>query len=149
MDLAALMQQPSPVQELTVMGDRLLVLKDGADTDGRYAVIHQFVEPGGGPPPHVHTREDEVFFIVDGEFDILLGDQTVRAHTGDVIDAPRNIRHNFKNVGNQPGSLLFLCYPAGVEAFFAAAAALHIPEDLPKLFAIAKTYGMIFDGASG
>ena len=148
MDLAALAQQPSPAQELTVMGDRLLVLKQTSDTAGRFTVIHQFVEPGGGPPPHTHTREDEVFFVVQGEFEILLGDTTVRARAGDVIDAPRNVRHNFKNVVDAPGSILFLCYPAGVEAFFAEAAALRIPEQLPQLFDAAKKYGMIFDGAT-
>lgn len=145
MDLDQLTKQPSEVKEMHVMGDRLLVLKDGASTAGRYAVIHQFLQPGGGPPPHVHTREDEVFFVVDGEFDILLGDSTIHAPKGAVVDAPRNVRHTFKCVGDQPGSILFLCYPAGVEKFFDAASRLEIPKELPKLFEIAKQYGLLFE----
>lgn len=140
-----LVGQPPPVRELQVLGDRMLIKQSASSTGGRYAVMEQFLHPGGGPPPHVHTREDEVFFIVEGEFDILLGDRTVRAKAGDVLDAPRNVRHTYHCVGDGPGTILFMTYPPGIEAFFEEAAGLGFPPDMPKLFEIAEKYGLIFD----
>ena len=137
--------QPPPVREFMVLGDKMLVRQDAASTGGKYAVMEQFLHPGGGPPPHTHTREDEVFFIVSGEFDILLGDSTVRAKAGDVLDAPRNVKHTYHCAGEEPGTILFLTYPAGIEEFFSRIGDLGTPPDMAKLFSIASEYGLIFD----
>src|SRR5437763_14005735 len=50
-----------------VVGDLYTILASGADTGGAYALIHATVPPGGGPPPHVHRREDEAFYVLGGE----------------------------------------------------------------------------------
>ena len=136
--------QPPKIKELMVLGDKMLIKQSSTSTGGEYAVMEQFLQPGDGPPPHVHTREDEVFFIVAGEFDILLGDQKIRARAGDVIDAPRNIRHTYKCAGESAGGVLFLTYPPGIEAFFGEAAALGSPPDMQKLAHAASRYGLIF-----
>ena len=137
--------QPPPVKEFVVLGDKMLIKQSSETTGGKYAVIEQFLHPGGGPPPHTHTREDEVFFIVSGEFDILLGETTVRAQAGDVLNAPKNVKHTYHCAGTEPGTIMFLTYPAGIERFFADAGDLGFPPDMRKLVELAAGYGLIFD----
>ena len=137
--------QPPPIRRFTVFGDEMRVKQYGDSTGGRYAVMEQTLHPGGGPPPHVHTREDEVFYIVDGEFDILLGDETIRARAGDVLNAPRDLRHTYHAAGDRPATIMFLTYPAGIEDFFAEVATLGFPPDLNKLAEAGKQYGLIFE----
>lgn len=136
--------QPPPVREFVVLGDRMLIKQSAESTGGRYAVMEQLLQPGDGPPPHIHTREDEVFYIAQGEFDILLGNRTIRAKAGDVLDAPRNVRHTYHCVGEAPGTIVFLTYPAGIERFFAEAAKIG-PTEMDKLFELASHYGLIFE----
>ena len=76
-----------------------------------------------------------MFYIVSGEFDILLGDETVRARAGDVLNAPTQRAAHVSRAGDGPSTLLFLTYPAGVEEFFAEAAELGFPPDLQRLAA--------------
>ena len=126
-------QQPPVVREFLALGDKMLIKQSAESTGGRYAVMEQHLKPGDGPPPHIHTREDEVFDIAAGEFDILLGERTIRAKAGDVLDAPRNVRHTYHCVGEEPGTIVFLTYPAGIEKFFGEAAKLGAPPDMQKL----------------
>ncbi|WP_353069056.1 cupin domain-containing protein [Tunturibacter empetritectus] len=141
---SAVEAQPPAVREFLVLGDKMLIKQSAESTDGRYAVMEQLLNPGDGPPPHTHTREDEVFYIASGEFDILLGDRTIRAKAGDVLDAPRNVRHTYHCVGEAPGTIIFLTYPAGIERFFAEASKIA-PSDMGKLFEVAAQYGLIFE----
>ena len=136
--------QPPPVREFVVLGDKMLIKQSTESTGGRYAVMEQVLKPGEGPPPHIHTREDEVFYIAQGEFDILLGDRTIRAKAGDVLDAPRNVRHTYHCVGDATGTIVFLTYPAGIERFFAKAAKIA-PSEMEKLFELAADFGLIFE----
>ena len=73
---------------------------------------------GGGPPAHVHTREDESFYIVSGSLEILMGDKTYQARKGDFVYIPRGTAHRFKNVGNDTAVQLVTFSPAGMEGFF-------------------------------
>ena len=82
---------------------------------------------------------------MSGEFDILLGEQTVRAKAGDVLNAPRNVRHTYHAAGDGPSTLMFLTYPAGIEEFFAEAAELGFPPDLQKLAAAGEKFGLVFE----
>ena len=78
----------------------MLIKQSAESTGGEYAVMEQLLKPGDGPPPHTHIREDEVFYIASGEFDILLGARAIRARAGDVLDAPRNHRHTYHCAGD-------------------------------------------------
>ena len=81
-------------------GDHYTFLVTGEESGGAYFALEALVPPGGGPPPHIHTREDETFYILDGEIEILLGDRTVMAGPSDFVNIPRGTVHRFRNTGS-------------------------------------------------
>ena len=58
---------PPQGRTVAVVGDVYRFLATGEDTNGKYALWEALVPPGGGPPPHVHSREEEGFYVLDGE----------------------------------------------------------------------------------
>jgi len=112
--------RPGEGRTVQVVGDAYRLLAVGDDTDRRYMIMEATVPPGGGPPPHVHAREDEGFYVLEGEFAFEADGETVRAGAGTFLNLPKGSRHTFRNVGAAPGRMLILCAPAGIEAFFAA-----------------------------
>ena len=119
----------------------LTVLVPGAATDGAFAVFEDVVQPGIGPPRHIHDQQDEVFFVLEGRFDIEISGQLVHAQPGDVAYVPRGAVHAFKNVGSEPGRLRYTFTPAGnTEAMFrelhrAAESESLSPEQFEKIAA--------------
>src|SRR3712207_8056587 len=83
----ALAQEP---EKLSVLGTEMLLKADGQKTGGAVAVVEATVPPGHGPPKHVHSREDESFYIVDGQFRIWHGDEVMEVGPGEVAFMPRN-----------------------------------------------------------
>src|SRR5213080_4523990 len=79
-----------------VVGDVYRFLATGADTDGKYALWEAIVPPGGGPPPHVHSREEEGFYVLDGEITFTMGDQRLVAGAGVFANMPIGTPHSFK-----------------------------------------------------
>jgi quercetin dioxygenase-like cupin family protein len=100
-----------------VMGDRFTFLVTGAESGGSYFTVEVNVGPGNGPPPHVHHREEEQFYVLEGELTFRLGDQTCQVSPGDFVHIPRDTVHTFKN-GAAPAKLLATFSPAGIEQFF-------------------------------
>ena len=136
----------------SVLGDRYTYLLTGAQTAGACFVFEAFVLPGNGTPPHVHSREDEGFYIVEGEFEFLVAGAPIRRSAGDFLFGPRGIPHNFTNVGSTPGKMIITVTPAGLEDFFAEVGKklasrdeAPVPpseEDIAKLMQIIPKYGM-------
>src|SRR5262249_62020325 len=73
---------PGAGKALHVLGDVVTSVVVGADTGGAYAVQQQATQPGGGPALHRHSREDEGFFVLEGEYEFRVGEQTLRAPPG-------------------------------------------------------------------
>jgi len=97
----------------------LKVLLSGAQTGGSQAVFEDIVEPGIGPGRHIHFKQDEIFFFLEGTFDVEVGGVLHRMEPGDVAFIPRGTVHAFKNVGTTPGRLRYVFSPAlTVEAMF-------------------------------
>jgi mannose-6-phosphate isomerase-like protein (cupin superfamily) len=130
--------------------DRATIKATGADTGGAYALVELVVPPQAGPPPHLHRREDEGFFILEGDFEFLAGDHTLRATAGDFVYGPRNIVHTFKNVGSTPGRILGVVSPPGFEEFVREAGVPVAesptppegPPDTERLLQVAEKYGI-------
>jgi mannose-6-phosphate isomerase-like protein (cupin superfamily) len=99
-------------------GDRYTFLVTGAQSDGAYFIMEAIVPPEGGPPPHIHHREQESFYVLDGTLDIQMGDTTVRASTGDFVHIPCGTIHCFRNTGASSARLLLIFSPGGMERFF-------------------------------
>ena len=127
------------------------VLVTREQSRGRYDVLRATVQPGGGPPPHSHSREDELFYVVDGEFEFICNDQRFGASAGTSVFLPRGSVHNFKNVGQAPGTLIVITTPSSFAEFVAdggeaatdrAAVPLVTPGALVKLADACEDYGI-------
>lgn len=108
-------------EQIWIVGDTLTFKATAETTHGALTLIECDAAPGGGPPPHVHEREDEAFYVLDGAFEIQLGDEVMRAGPGDFAFVPRGMVHRFANVGDAPARILIAFTPGGIEEFFRAA----------------------------
>lgn len=133
-------------QQVNVLGIPIFIRLHGRDTGGALSVVESIDLPGGGPPPHVHHREDETFQILDGEFEFSVGGKKVIAKKGSTLFAPRGIPHTYRYLGQRPGRLMCIITPAGFEGFFEEIGAMspQQQQDIPRMLEIAKKFGLEF-----
>jgi quercetin dioxygenase-like cupin family protein len=146
------LRQPTEGRTIAVVGDVYRFLAIGDNTHGTYAMWEAIVPPGGGPPPHVHSREEEAFYILEGEVTFQSGDKRIVATTGMFVNMPVGLPHSFKNENSKPAKMLIMVAPAGLENMFfefgvplAEGATTAIPptrEEIAKLLKIAPQYGV-------
>ncbi len=132
--------------------DELMTFKaSGRDTGGAYSLTESVVPPQGGPPPHIHHREDEAFWVLEGELEVSVGENRFKADAGSLVHLPNGVLHSYQNVGTGPAKFLTLMVPAGLEKFFEEVGKpgtdLSSPppfeeEDIEKLLAVAPRYGV-------
>lgn len=145
-------KQPAEGRTIAVVGDVYRFLAVGEDTNGRYALWEAVVPPGGGPPPHVHSREEEGFYVLEGEIAFTIGDQRLVARAGTFANMPVGTPHSFKNESGKPARMLISVAPAGLEKMFfevgvpvppgATTAAPPTKEEIERLLAAAPRYGV-------
>src|SRR5262249_10546078 len=109
---------PGKGDAFSAAGDVYRVLASGQQTGGVYALSEIRVSPNNGPPPHIHSHEDECFFVLEGELDFQVGDEKITAKPGTFIQGPRGIAHSFRNNTPRPARILGFVTPAGLENFF-------------------------------
>ena len=146
------LRNPTQGRTVAVVGDVYRFLATGEDTDGRYALFEAVVGPGGGPPPHVHSREEEGFYILEGEITLQIGGERLVATPGTFANMPVGTPHSFKNEGTQTARMLISVAPAGLEQMFfevgvpladgATTAPPPKKEEIDKLLAVAPRYGI-------
>ncbi|NPV75375.1 MAG: quercetin 2,3-dioxygenase [Anaerolineae bacterium] len=137
-------------QPIWFLGTLMILKATGENTNGAYGLIEQTLPPGFAPPLHVHHREDEAFYLLEGAATFTCGNQTMKAVPGSYVFFPRDIPHWFHVEGNQPARLLQFNFPAGLEHFFVEmgepAQKLTLPPagppDIGKLAETAARYGM-------
>ncbi|MFC4456397.1 cupin domain-containing protein [Deinococcus sonorensis] len=134
-------------QPVTAPGEEVTFKLTGRDTDGVFALGLVTTQPGGGPPPHLHHREDELFIMVDGELQVGSRDGWQTARPGDVVYLPAGQPHTFHNAGPGPARHWVFATPPGFEQFYPRFAALLNeapagPPDLARLGATAAKYGI-------
>ena len=89
------------------------------ETGGTFAVLEDIAQPGSGPPRHIHNNQVEIFRFIEGEFEVLVGDDLLQASAGDIAVVPPGVTHTFSNVGDSPGRLFFIILPGdNFESFF-------------------------------
>jgi quercetin dioxygenase-like cupin family protein len=106
----------------------------GEETDGSLTAFVNTIAPGDGPPLHRHAGEDEAWYILEGQFRFRLDDVLHPAPAGSFVFVPRGTPHCFQNIGEEPGRILVLFTPAGMERFFDRFAALPREEAGPDAF---------------
>jgi quercetin dioxygenase-like cupin family protein len=135
-----------------IVGDVYRFLALGEDTGGRYALWEAIVPPGGGPPPHVHSREDEGFYILEGEITFQAGEDRFVAGAGTFVNMPVGTLHSFGNASDKTARMLISVAPAGLEQMFFEVGQPLAPDtmeapaptesDFKKLLAVAPRFGI-------
>ena len=146
------LRTPTEGRTIAVVGDVYRFLATGDDTHGTYATWEAIVPPGGGPPPHVHSREEEGFYILEGEITLQAGDQRIVATAGMFVNMPIGMPHSFKNESSKPAKMLIMIAPAGLENMFfevgvpladgSTSALPPTQEEIEKLLKVAPKYGI-------
>jgi mannose-6-phosphate isomerase-like protein (cupin superfamily) len=133
-------------KKLNVLGIPMVIRIHGRDTGGIVSTVESHDVLGGGPPPHIHHREDETFQILEGEYEWTVGDSKFIAQKGTTIFAPRGIPHTYRYLGKTPGRLMCVITPAGFEHFFEEIGAMlpQQQQDIPTVIELAKKYGLEF-----
>ena len=129
-----------PSQSSTIHGEALIVLPGEArryrgqqgreqdvtellatseQTGGRLGIFRQTIAPGSGPPTHLHAQEVEFAYVLSGDFKFRLRDRVVQVPVGTFVFIPNMTPHTFRNVGSEPGTLLFGVSAGGFERMFA------------------------------
>jgi quercetin dioxygenase-like cupin family protein len=101
-----------------IVGDTMTFKATDESTGGALLLVENLTAPGGGPPPHIHTREDEFFYVLDGTFEIRIGDEIHALGPGGFAYVPRGTVHNFRNTAETASRILVGFTPAGIEGFF-------------------------------
>jgi quercetin dioxygenase-like cupin family protein len=133
-------------RKVNILGIPMVIRIHGRDTGGVVSAVESHDLPGGGPPPHIHSREDETFQLLEGEYEFKVDGKSFVAKKGTTIFAPRGIPHTYRYLGQAPGRLMCVITPAGFEGFFEAVGALtpRQQQDIPRVIAIAKEFGLEF-----
>jgi mannose-6-phosphate isomerase-like protein (cupin superfamily) len=127
------------------IGARFMI--DGIETGERFSLVEHAMSPRAlAAPLHIHTREDEYSYVLEGRMGALLGDDVVEAGPGDLVFKPRNQWHTFWTAGDEPCRILEIIAPAGFENFFRELAAMGgaIKADPDELTALGERYGHYF-----
>lgn len=129
-----------------VLGTQMSCMVKSKETGGAYSIVENTIPPQDGAPPHVHQNEDEMFYVLEGEFEIRCGDRSFRAAKGSTAMLPRGIPHAFRNVGAGEGKLLVTITPGGFENFFAEVSreVTTMPPDVEKLKKLGQKYKLEF-----
>jgi quercetin dioxygenase-like cupin family protein len=128
--LKAFTRAPSLECSKWYMGSLTTNLAETNDTNGAFCLVEATLVPGNEPPPHVHSREDELFYVLEGEFDVYVGADAFKVETGACIFLPKGTPHAFV-IRSPRLRLLTLFTPAGLEDAFRG---LSVPAqrlDLP------------------
>ncbi|KAB7731020.1 cupin domain-containing protein [Rudanella paleaurantiibacter] len=108
------------------------------DTGGQLSVLEYTGHQKGGPPLHIHPHQDEIFYVLDGQYLFQVGNEQQTLTAGDLIFLPRNVPHTFAQLSDA-GRLLFFFQPAGkMENYFRTLGKLSGPPSPPegaKIFA--------------
>ena len=148
----AVFRMPAEGRTIAVVGDVYRFLATGEDTNGKYAQWEAIVPPGGGPLPHVHSREEEGFYVIEGELTFTIGDKRLVASAGMFANMTVGTPHSFKNESSKPAKMLISVAPAGLEKMFfefgvplpngSTTALPPTKEEIEKLLAVAPSYGI-------
>jgi mannose-6-phosphate isomerase-like protein (cupin superfamily) len=106
-------------RSLRVFGELVTCKVTSYQTGGAYSLFEVTTQLGEGPPPHLHHREDEFFYVLEGEYEFFSGEGIIRVGAGSLLCVPRGALHTHKNVGEDVGRLLATQTPGGLyERFF-------------------------------
>jgi quercetin dioxygenase-like cupin family protein len=98
--------------------DEITIKVSSNDSGGTYSLMHWVVAPNAAAPAHTHENYEETFYVLSGELDFLVGEETTTVKTGDFIRAPKGTRHGYTNPTGSQVELLVGFTPGGMEQLF-------------------------------
>jgi quercetin dioxygenase-like cupin family protein len=126
----------------TIFGEKVEIFVTGEMSNGAMTMLVQTSPPGGGVPPHTHTREDELFTVLEGEYEMF---DEVAWHAilpGESYLAQRGGTHAFRNVGSKVGRLQAAVASAGVDKFLERLSPFSIPDDMKQIIDLSAKFGI-------
>jgi quercetin dioxygenase-like cupin family protein len=132
-------------------GDEYRYLATGDETDGGYFLVEAVVPPGGGPPFHIQTREEEAFYVLEGQLSFYGVDGETVAGPGTYLNIPKGAKHRFRNNGSTTARMLFFFTPAGIEGLFDKFSEMEEPAGgmaaiIESLNVLGEKYGVEYLG---
>ena len=110
-------------------------LVEARDTNGDFGLMESVLVPGNEPPPHVHSREDELYYLLEGEFDVYVGEEAFKVGAGECVFLPKLTPHAFV-IRSPRLRLLLIITPGGLEGAFRGMASpaqnLELPIGMPS-----------------
>jgi quercetin dioxygenase-like cupin family protein len=126
-------QDHRSTEMLDILGQPAMVKLAGSDTNDAVAVLHVTVPKMSGPPLHRHSREDEWFYVLDGEVTFEVDGQRLQTVSGCSAFAPRGTVHTFQNFSDTTAHMIVLVTPAGLDRFFEEVTTLNKGLSQPDL----------------
>jgi mannose-6-phosphate isomerase-like protein (cupin superfamily) len=123
--------QPGMGINLYAFGNVLSVMLGGEQTNRTISVMSELTRPGGGPPLHVHSREAEIFLVVEGRISYFVDGAWTEVGPGGVVYLPPGAEHCYRNIGSVPSRHWIITMPSGFEIFFTACADEFARENGP------------------
>jgi quercetin dioxygenase-like cupin family protein len=134
---------PSP---LTIGGQEVFIKVAGADTNDGLCCMFHTVPPMTGPPLHQHQREDELFYVIEGEVTFQVDGNRTLAKPGTTLFAPRLSVHAFQNFTQSTARLLITLAPGGLDRMFVEASSLTGENVAAQFAPIGARYGLTLMG---
>ena len=128
--LKAFKRGPSLELSKWYLGMLMTNLAESKDTNGAFFLMEATAAPGTEPPPHVHTREDEFFYLLEGDVDVYVGKEAFKVETGEAVFCPKLKPHAFA-VRSPRARVLILVTPGGLEEAFCSKSTPAQNLDLP------------------
>jgi mannose-6-phosphate isomerase-like protein (cupin superfamily) len=136
------------------LGVQMRILLSSQQTGGQFSMIEGIMPPGGDGGLHVHHREDESMYLIEGELEVTIGDKVFMLGAGESYFAPREVPQRLRNIGSVPARALLITTPGGFDQFIAQAgapllagmappvAAPPTPHQIGELLALAQAFGI-------
>lgn len=123
---------PEEGQNLWYLNGLVNIRLNTADTGGQFCWVDELLPVGSETPYHLHHKEDETFYMIEGEATFVLDGRSVRAAAGDIVFLPKKIPHGFRVTGDRPARLINLVSPSGFEQLFIEAGEPAATTELPN-----------------
>lgn len=125
-----------------VMGDPMRFIMTSEHTAGGYAISEIETRPGSGAPPHIHHREDEAFYVLQGTVTVIVDGKEHELGPGDFVHVPKGVVRGFSNRTDTPTRMLILHCPGSAAGFYIGMGKLAVPPQLEDIAALGDQYGI-------